>query len=126
MESINELVNLSGKSAIVTGGAKGIGYGISYRLAESGASVLIADLDEETANSMRAACYDTLLRVNGVEKNNAINVLKEYVIGQSAGTVNEQIFDNFLHQTFAGDAPSRHLCALLQTMASTIESRRSS
>jgi 2-dehydro-3-deoxy-D-gluconate 5-dehydrogenase len=33
----------------VTGGAKGIGWGISRRLAEAGASVLIADLDDAGA-----------------------------------------------------------------------------
>lgn len=54
MKSLAELLNLGGKTAIVTGGAKGIGYGISYRLAEAGASVLIADIDEETANQTAA------------------------------------------------------------------------
>ena len=49
MNSLQELLNLSGKAAIVTGGAKGIGYGISYRLAEAGVKVLIADIDETTA-----------------------------------------------------------------------------
>lgn len=49
MKNINELLSLKGKAAIVTGGAKGIGYGIGYRLAEAGASVLVADMDEETA-----------------------------------------------------------------------------
>lgn len=51
MKQLDELLNLKGKSAIVTGGAKGIGYGISYRLAEAGANVLIADMDEETAKA---------------------------------------------------------------------------
>ena len=41
--------DLSGKSAIVTGGAMGIGFGITSRLAEAGANVLIADLDETVA-----------------------------------------------------------------------------
>ncbi|MEI7838192.1 MAG: SDR family NAD(P)-dependent oxidoreductase [bacterium] len=50
MESNKELLNLTGKAAIVTGGAKGIGSAIAYRLAEAGASVLIADIDEEAAS----------------------------------------------------------------------------
>jgi NAD(P)-dependent dehydrogenase (short-subunit alcohol dehydrogenase family) len=39
MEPINELLQLRDKSAIITGGAKGIGYGICQRLAEAGAKV---------------------------------------------------------------------------------------
>lgn len=45
------LLDLTGKSAIVTGGAKGIGFGICYRLAEAGAQVLVADLDEAAAHA---------------------------------------------------------------------------
>jgi len=48
--SIAELFDLTGKGAIVTGGAMGIGKAISSRLAEAGASVMIADLDLDTAN----------------------------------------------------------------------------
>jgi len=49
MEPIKKLIDLSDKVAIVTGGAKGIGYGITNRLAEAGATVLIADMDEAEA-----------------------------------------------------------------------------
>lgn len=49
MISNNKLLDLSDKVAIVTGGAAGIGFGISYRLAEAGARVMIADLDETKA-----------------------------------------------------------------------------
>ena len=49
MKSVAELLDLTGKTAIVTGGAAGIGQGISRRLAEAGASVLIADIDGEGA-----------------------------------------------------------------------------
>lgn len=50
MQPVNKLLDLSGKTAIVTGGAMGIGFGITTRLAEAGASVMIADLSEEDSN----------------------------------------------------------------------------
>lgn len=51
MKDLQALLDLREKAAIVTGGAKGIGFGISYRLAEAGAKVLIADLDEMAAQA---------------------------------------------------------------------------
>lgn len=44
-----KLIALSGRGAIVTGGAAGIGLAIAYRLAGAGASVFIADTDGEGA-----------------------------------------------------------------------------
>ena len=51
---IAELMNLSGKVAIVTGGAMGIGYAIASRLAEAGAKVLVADKDAAAADAAAA------------------------------------------------------------------------
>lgn len=44
---ITELFNLSGKTAIVTGAAQGIGQAIAFRLAEAGAAVLLAGHNEK-------------------------------------------------------------------------------
>ena len=53
MKTIKESLDLSGKTAIVTGGAVGIGFGISLRLAEAGANVLIADINAENAEKAK-------------------------------------------------------------------------
>ncbi len=51
LPSLQKLIDLKGKTAIVTGGAMGIGFGIAYRLAEAGANVVIADLNEEAGSA---------------------------------------------------------------------------
>jgi 2-deoxy-D-gluconate 3-dehydrogenase len=48
-QRIVQLFDLTGKAAIVTGGAKGLGKAIAFRLAEAGASVMITDIDMEAA-----------------------------------------------------------------------------
>ncbi len=49
--SIAELIDLTDRSAVVTGGARGIGEAIATRLAEAGANVYIGDIDEVAAKS---------------------------------------------------------------------------
>jgi meso-butanediol dehydrogenase/(S,S)-butanediol dehydrogenase/diacetyl reductase len=47
-------MSLAGKNAVVTGGASGIGRGISLRLAHDGANVAILDLNLAGAESVAA------------------------------------------------------------------------
>jgi len=51
---LKQIVDLSKKCAVVTGGAMGIGYGIAYRLAEAGAGVVVADVNEPAAREAAA------------------------------------------------------------------------
>ncbi|HTZ69086.1 MAG TPA: SDR family NAD(P)-dependent oxidoreductase [Acetobacteraceae bacterium] len=58
--SIATLISLAGRTAIVTGGAWGLGKATARRLAEAGAAVLIGDIDMEkaaaTASEISEAC----------------------------------------------------------------------
>lgn len=49
MKSLTQLLNLSEQTAVVTGGSRGIGFGIAYRLAEAGAKIVIASLKVDEA-----------------------------------------------------------------------------
>ena len=62
--SIEKLLDLHGKVAIITGGAKGIGYGITIRLAQAGAKCAICGRNakrvQEVAEQMRGFGLDVL------------------------------------------------------------------
>lgn len=64
-QTLQQLVSLEGRSAVVTGAAWGLGRATARRLAEAGASVLIADLDQDkaaaTAQELADECGATVL-----------------------------------------------------------------
>src|ERR1700759_4635839 len=47
-------MNLSGQSALVTGGANGIGEATCRRLAEAGATVVVADVEADRGEALTA------------------------------------------------------------------------
>ncbi len=53
--SIQSPFTLSGKTAIVTGGGRGIGRAVVQRLVSVGANVLACDLDQEALIEMQAS-----------------------------------------------------------------------
>jgi NAD(P)-dependent dehydrogenase (short-subunit alcohol dehydrogenase family) len=54
-QAITDLISLNGRVAVVTGAAVGIGRAIAARLAEAGATVVLADLDHDGAKAAAAA-----------------------------------------------------------------------
>ncbi len=80
-------MDLTGKTAIVTGGGLGIGYGISNRLAQAGASIVIAERNEEAGKSaeenlasagLKAIFVDTDVSVEQSVKNLMEKTISKY------------------------------------------------
>jgi len=58
---LTDLLSLTGRAAVVTGGGRGIGAATVRRLAEAGASVVAADMDTASVNEVAASTAGTVL-----------------------------------------------------------------
>ena len=61
------MMDISGKTAIVTGAASGIGLGTATALAEMGANVVMADIQKTAVEQAAKALSDTNKRVMPVQ-----------------------------------------------------------
>jgi len=79
---ISELVSLTSRRAIVTGGATGLGLAICRRFAEAGADVLIVDIDGTRAEEAVAELKDAGCRAASVQ----CDVTEEEAVRDMANT----------------------------------------
>ncbi len=81
---------LSERSAVVTGGARGIGLAIARRLLEQGASVTIADLDQPALEATQADLREfdserVAVRCADISDQNGARLLSEQVLDEFKG-----------------------------------------
>src|SRR5207245_9513335 len=77
-------VDLTGRSAIVTGGASGIGRAIAMDFAEHGARVLVADLDERSGTQI-ASSIGGIFRRADVSRREDCRALVDAAVGELGG-----------------------------------------
>jgi 3-oxoacyl-[acyl-carrier protein] reductase len=119
-------VSLSGRSAIITGGSKGIGYGIATRFATSGADVAIvartqASLDE-AVNALKSKTNSKVVGVAS-DVSSADGVKKAYdgamaafgkvdIIVNNAGTSQTGPFENLTDEIMQKDLDLKFFAAI--------------
>ncbi|MFN0073320.1 MAG: SDR family NAD(P)-dependent oxidoreductase [Chloroflexota bacterium] len=87
--SASSLFDLSGRTAIVTGGASGIGRAVALGLAASGANVVVADLNLDSANAVTtrilAMGREALAKAVDVTSPESVENLLHTVVERGAG-----------------------------------------
>jgi len=103
-QTLQQLISLDGRVAVVTGGARAIGQAIARRLAEAGATVLIGDVDELGAVT---AAEEIARNSAGTARGIALNVLDEDTIVALANRAVSEFgrLDN-LGQTMPASSPA--------------------
>jgi len=89
IEPLSQLTDLTGKSAVVTGGATGLGYAITLRLAQAGAFVFIADIDpaaaEEAVNGLKGYGYKAACAKCDVTREDEVRDMVEVAARETGG-----------------------------------------
>ncbi len=88
MKSLNQLMNLHGRVALVTGGAGHIGSVLCETLAELGASVVVLDLSQE-------ACYATASRIGEAYRVETLPMAVDLRDEQQVRSVPEAVLHRF-------------------------------
>lgn len=76
------LIDLAGKTAIITGAAQGIGLGIAKRLAASGAQVVLSDIQQDKGRAAAATVENTTFIYADVAREGDIERLIEQTLEQ--------------------------------------------
>jgi len=79
--------DFTGKVAVITGGASGVGRAIAAKLADEGAQVVIADVDAESTDKTRAELEERGLAVDGMEV--------DVTLGESVEALAERVFERY-------------------------------
>jgi NAD(P)-dependent dehydrogenase (short-subunit alcohol dehydrogenase family) len=83
---IQQLFNVTGRTAVVTGGASGIGLGYAEALAINGARVTLLDIDERRIEAevtrLRAAGFDVTGRVVNVTDHGALDRVVDEIVAE--------------------------------------------
>ncbi len=80
---MNNLLDLTGKVAFITGGSQGIGKTISETLAEMGAEIVIGDIDEEKGK----ATVEEIIKNGGKSAFYACNVAESDSVNETVSTI---------------------------------------
>ncbi|WP_168706443.1 SDR family NAD(P)-dependent oxidoreductase [Gordonia paraffinivorans] len=100
------MIDLTGKTAVVTGGSRGIGRASALRLAEAGASVIICDRSDIKAGD--ESCSAEIRRAGGTAESRELDVADsaavDRVFGEIAAEHGIDILVNNAGVLFAGSA----------------------